>query len=165
MSIDEKKGTMALNERVSTVTQELTKKVRDLTRLVEKDQTRITLWVSHQTLTPQAISEALQLDPDFPSNNGEKIMRDGKTYWTFSSQGRVPTNLFEDHLKWMLDQLFGKLPAIRSLQDQGAEFRLEAFTEQFSPITAMVLKTDTIQRLWQLRVPLVFLIHHNEASF
>lgn len=160
MAKEDKKSVLAPEK----FTSELSKSVHTLGRLVEKDSTKITLWVSHSSLSAEAISDALQLKPDFSNGESEKVLRDGKTHWTFSSEGKVPTGVFEDHLKWMLDQLFGKLPAIRSLQDQGADFKLEVFTEQWSPIAAMSLRTETIQHIFQLRVPLVFMIHHNEIT-
>jgi hypothetical protein len=80
------------------------------------------------------------------------------TYWSLSSEDEIKGNRFDEHLDWMLKQLFGRLPAIRKLQEDKAEFRLYAHIEPGFAVIDPCLTVESIQRLAQLRIPLDFII-------
>jgi len=138
-------------------------------REMERDKARDRVWVilstSHTTLPPEAISELLQLTPMHFSRIGDTLYQDDnrhitadQTQWFLSSSGQVQSSSLEKHLEWMLDQLFGKLPALRLLQNDGSVFTLTAHMDLWSPVSVPHFDVSTLQKLAQLGFALEFVI-------
>lgn len=150
---------------------EMLKSDRDIHRLLELDDLWARLSISHPSIDPDAITEALQLQPDDVMRAGDTIHQDkrfhvkcDRTRWNLSSGDIVSSPFPEAHLDWLLDQLYGKLPAIRSLQDQGAEFVINIHMEPWSRVVAQTLSVTTLQQLAQLRLELRFIIHYQNSE-
>lgn len=150
---------------VKTPSPELQQSLREIRKQQELDLSWITLTVTHETLPGDEISKTLQLKPDDVTPIGQTVVQTKRhhivsdiTIWRLDSSEHVPDNTFEGHLTWILEQLFGKLPSIRHLQNQGAEIRLTAYLRPSRPSVLMfpTLTVEALQRLAQLRVPLEF---------
>jgi hypothetical protein len=142
---------------------EMQKYLRQLEERRGASATWITLTVSHGTIEPEAISELLQLNPTHVTRKGDKVVDRPEivsedTYWSLSSFNFVSSTLFDKHLDWMLDQLFGKLPAVRSLQKQGAQMRLNAHMRPWVSVIDPLIDNEKSRQLAQLRIDLQFII-------
>ncbi len=151
---------------------ELQKSLREIQKLLESDSAHVDFSVSHDTLTPEEISKLLQLQPSYTLRDGDTIHKDERhhltakwTRWCLSSLDNVSYKCpVEKHLEWILDQLFGKLPAIRALQNQGARTKFIAHLEPWSKVIGIDFDIITIQRLAQLRIPLEFIVVHQNQE-
>jgi Domain of unknown function (DUF4279) len=122
----------------------------------------------HDSLQPDAISELLQLVPGAVSSTGDSILRRAgyhivspANYWSMRSDRHLDSNSLEIHLHWMLGQLFGRTPAIRSLQNSGGSISLGAHLEVWSRVIGPELNAETLQQLAQLRIPLQFMCYQD----
>jgi len=149
------------------ISADLQQSLRALERDTARDRVWVTLSTSHKSLQPKEISELLQLTPTHALREGDTIYRNEthslnaeQTYWSLSSSGQVQSSSLEKHIDWMLGQLFGKLPAIRSLQNDGSAFTMKAHMDLWSPVSVPQLDEGTIQKLAQFGFALQFVIRY-----
>ena len=135
--------------------------LREIHRNAERDSLSVSFNVSDNNKTIEDISGLLQLIPTDYYHDGDTIFKNEKfdvknegSSWSLSSLRQVRSKDMEVHINWILNQLFGKLPAIRKLQAEGASMRLIARDDSWSRYNNTELSIEILQRLAQLRVRL-----------
>jgi hypothetical protein len=128
----------------------------------EHPEVRISFCIQHE-LEPSAISEILELAPstfhkkdDVIASAGNRSLTADKTFWSLDSTDSVKGDVFEEHLNWILSQLWGRLPALRKLQNLGAETYIMAHIQPWNGLAAAGLDLDALRLLARLRVNLHF---------
>lgn len=135
--------------------------LREIHGNAERDSFSVSFNVYDNNKTVEEISELLELIPTNYYRDGDTLFKNEKfdvkcegSSWTLSSRLQIRSKDMELHLNWIFNQLFGKLPAIRKLQAEGATMRLIARADSWSRYTNVELSTETLQFLAQLRVRL-----------
>lgn len=129
-------------------------------RYFAKNEAFAKLLIYHDVITPAAITELLELAPTETCIQGERRMVIGRELppipangWFLSSQKVVSYQYLNEHVDWLLNQLYGKTPAIRYLQNQSARIYITGTKRIRAPGDGDNLDLSTIQRLAQLRIP------------
>ncbi len=132
---------------------------RELSELIAKNERSATLNVSHPTLVSAKITELLELEPDGVFEDGDTIYKSDRfhtkqtgCFWSYSLCMQGHHIRAEDLLMMLLDDLSGKLPSIRLLQEQGAKMSIKMQFDQFSDVVFLELKPELLIKLAQLRI-------------
>jgi hypothetical protein len=135
------------------------------------DSVYVSFVVLHRSFEPEAISALLDLEPDNVVRKGETIVNTGKyhvvaeqTHWTLSSDEYVSSNFVEAHLDWILEQLFGKLPSLRRLQDTGGDCAIHVRVSSWSSLVCHAIDPDQLQLLARMRIPVDFVVHFEDSE-
>jgi hypothetical protein len=121
--------------------------------------------VSHKTIGTTEIGSVLLIEPDYVLDKGESYYRDKKydlksdhNSWSLSSLDKIKSKEPEAHLEWIMQQLFGKLPQVRALQERGAKMRITIHSEGLA-VAALELSSDLLRRIAQLGCPVTVIFH------
>jgi hypothetical protein len=133
---------------------------RELAELSEKETCFASLFISHPTITAAEITEWLELEPSSVLNAGETVFKSERydvkqkgTSWRYelAATGKQKEKVLND----LLDDLHGKLPAIRRLQDNGARMFLTVEADLLNQVGTLIMSAQTLTRLAQLRTTLI----------
>ena len=140
----------------------------------EKSKSFASLSITHPTLKAEEITDRLELEPSFVLNDGEtlyesskyKIKQQGNNWqYELASVGTMKDLVLND----LLDDLHGKLPAIRRLQNSGAKMHITMQMDGFESVGTLHLSPEVLTRLAQLRIEILlvsrFRIDDNDGEF
>ncbi len=155
---------------VKPISLDLQKSIRQIDQMRERNTAWVDFTIRHYSLQPEAISELLQLTPSEVNRNGDTLYKKEPyhlvsdcTRWTLSSKGHVADSSIDEHLNWMLQQLYGKLPSLRHLQ-KGGQCSLRANIRSWSRTLSPAFEVETFQQLARLRIPLRFIITYENTE-
>ncbi len=143
------------------ITLDLQDSEREIRRLTELTEVWATLTIQHDEWGPEAISELLGLEPDDVVRKDETITPEGRfdvrstfTIWRLSSEQKIKVRYFaaEEHLQWLIDQITGRLPQLRSLQDSGARTEIDIHSYSWSRLESIELSTEMLLLLARYRL-------------
>jgi hypothetical protein len=148
---------------------DLQKGERQLKRLRDSNEISASLHI-FQDSDPQTVSDLLGLEPDNTSSKGTVRhlgrweMRSGSSFWKLSSKDKVRQNTIEDHLKWLLNQISGKLVNLRRLQDSGAVTYVSLRIVSWSRTQQAEISVETSQLLASYRLPIRLIMHYENTD-
>lgn len=94
-------------------------------------ETHVTLRVFSKTLTPNAITHALNVEPSDSFSQGEPYGKKGllrrESGWLLTSKDAVKSRDTRRHIAWILDQFKEKIASIQQLIQSGAEIDLNCY--------------------------------------
>lgn len=132
---------------------------RELGNKLALDECWVTFTISHPTLQSSKITELLELEPNYTLEDGDDIYKSDRHHikqngsrWSYELYHQGHHKTAEDLLASLLDNLSGKLPKIRLLQEQDARMKIRVEFDQHSNLACLELKPELLIRLAQLRV-------------
>lgn len=135
--------------------------IRRIKRLSSLSSVWAELTIRHPRLHPDQITATLDLQAtgsmprgEVIYNNDQMTMTADHNIWRLSSRETITSGEIENHLAYILDCLFGRLPAIRKLQDSGAVMHIRLWTRSWTRHNQLNLDVDTLATLAHLRLPL-----------
>jgi hypothetical protein len=132
------------------VSLKLQKAERKFRRLQALNEISGSLRIEHES-DLETICTTLGMMPDDAVRKGDVLTSTGpfevvanRASWTLSSVGKVKDNRIEVHIKWLLDQVTGKLPGLRCLQESGAKTSIFIHTNSWTRLQSFELDVDTL---------------------
>ena len=122
------------------------------------EEVHATFRLSHETLVPQDISNALELDPSHSHRKGDRNLgKEGREYtpykigvWTFSSKGKLASTDLNEHINWVLTKLDKKKEIIKEYQDNGFQSDVFCFWSAKCDNTCPGLSKESVKLLANL---------------
>ena len=158
------------DEEAHRIALDLQRGERQIRRLEAESELFASLHIIHP-YPPERINECLGLTPDAVSRPEDKPIEVGRfraqydnTFWRFSSKGRVREHNIEAHLNWVLDQVSGRLPGLRHLQETGGSTKIFVYSQSWSRIESLDLRPETLMLLARYRLTLGLTIHYQNAD-
>jgi|SRR5579885_1017597 len=158
-----------MSDENKPISKELDKAVRQIQNLQRRDSIRLRLSITGSSLTPDQITEILQLEPDDAVNKAVPITENKKhkmptNLWAVNSEDHVKESHLEPHLKWVMDLLYDKRLALRKLQKNHANTRIVVHVDSWLRHVEVSLNAEALQRLAQLRLDIQFVIHYQNTD-
>lgn len=130
-------------------------------------ETRVTLRVFSKTLSPSAITHALNVKPSDSFSQGEPYGKKGllrrESGWLLTSENAVKSRDTRRHITWILDQLKERHAAIQELLRSGAELDVNCYyvsAGQGGP----TMSAEQMSALGKLGLDLCWDIYFDSAS-
>lgn len=149
----------------------LQKAVRDLAALRKLDRVYGDLSISHFELDAESITSIVGLRPDHVTSKDETLtpksrydVRSDRTFWTFSSQRRIAGTDANEHLKWLVTQIEGRLPAFRQIRESGGEIEIRLRAESWSHYQYVELEPETLIFLGRYGILLNFGVRNRRKA-
>lgn len=143
---------------------------REVRRLLDLEETWVTLSISHKNLDPDEISALLQIEPDDVTRKGDDVAPPGTRWeypsssniWSLSSMDKVKNDQpkVELHLQWLLDKIYGKRPALQYIRDTGGTTDLRVHSEIWSWVHGFELENNMLLTLARYGLELHVIVHN-----
>lgn len=134
----------------------------------ELDEVHATLYIWFSG-APEEITEELGLQPDDVTRPGDTLYDQGRwliqsdeTSWTLTSADKIESSTSEDHIQWILDQVEGKMPALKRLQAAGARTKLHVHAAQCSQIYSLDLSIEMLLQMARYNLPLTLVVNYQD---
>lgn len=145
--------------------------IRRIKRLSSLSSVWAELTIRHPLLHPDQITTTLDLQAtgtmprgEIIYNNDQMTMTADHNIWRLSSREAITSGEIETHLAYILDRLFGRLPAIRKLQDTGALMHIRLWSRSWTRHNQLTLDVETLATLAHLRLPLENIIRYENTE-
>lgn len=122
-----------------------------------------TLTIVSDTMSPNEITSLLQIEPtdtvvkgDFVCEYNSKKFLSPTNLWDFSSAEEVQSIHLYEHLNWMVEQIHGKSPAFRALEQAGADVRLNLEVRTINYLSGGWIEPNIMRLLAQFNVEVKF---------
>jgi hypothetical protein len=158
------------DEEAHRISLDLQRSERQIRRLQAESELFASLHISHH-YSPERINECLGLSPDAVSKPDDKPIEFGRfraqydnTFWRLSSKGKVRAHNIEAHLDWVLNQVSGRLPGLRHLQDTGGITKVFVYSQSWARIESLDLSPETLMLLARYRLTLGLTVHYQNMG-
>lgn len=142
---------------------------REVRRLLQLEESWVTLSISHSELSPEAISALLGMEPDDVTRKGDDLalgtrweLPSSLNIWSVTSLNKVKPGepRVERHLRWMLDQIYGKKPSLKYIQETGGTSSLRLHSEIWSWVHGFELDHELLMSLAHYGLELHVIVHN-----
>lgn len=140
--------------------------VRQIKQLVELDEMWATLSIVDDC-EPEAITDLLGIAPDKVTRKGDLVFAEGGleirsdcTVWELTSLGKIASKRPEEHLSWIIEQIFGHHSKLRRFQESGARTQIDLFLISSSPSQRLDLNPDVFSFLARYHLKVCVIMKH-----
>ena len=142
---------------------DLNRQERQFRDLMAKDHLYVRFSVSSDEYDSTELTEMFGIEPQELMDDGDVIFENNRYliqntggYWVLNSGYEVQSKLIEDHLKWLLNQLYDKRDLILKLQSQGSTTKLRIHAEPASGVVCCRIDSHTVKWFAQLNLDIDF---------
>ncbi|HEY9676897.1 MAG TPA: hypothetical protein V6C76_02760 [Drouetiella sp.] len=156
--------------REESSTQQRQREEHSYKRLSSKNTCEVRLMVHHPSCAPSYITDLLELTPDNTLSKEQTVYKSDKYHvkspeciWTYEWFDRTTDCPALYRLQRLLDDLFGKLPAIRKLQSEGARLSIQVNFDIWAH-DWIEISPEYLAKLAQIKAKILVRIMHHDAN-